>query len=264
MDSNDKLLKELENDKNSPQFLMVHDKYCSKELSPALACFLSFLVFKAEKYSRIHPGIKQFIGYSNESLQKLYANKYFKVSTRTITQYLLELKKRGLITIVDENTVHRKIYINYEAIEPEKYSNLDENIIIKEKEEQIKRLEEQLQELKKQNDELMESLAKQTTTPAAKEEMGYFVKILFDKKYLKESDKLTSTQLDDYNTTLKSFLWQFKNQPDKDLFQAINYVCACAKNKKIRNKFVYLMTSLQNYLDRNIPDSLWEDDEFTD
>lgn len=250
--------RELEWDKKNPQFLQVKDIYCEDghKLSPSLACFLSFLIFKSEKFAKNNPGIRTYIGYSNENLQILYS-KWYKTSTRTIRQYLTDLKKANLILIENENTSSRRIYINYAVLNPET-TTTSEDKLIKEKDKKIEELMEQINNLKQQNDELMDDLAKIEINPLDNG-VGQFTQILFDKKYLSKEDGLTRKDCEDYNAMLKSFLWEFRNS-DKDFYSSINYICNKAKGKKINNKFTYLIASLNNYLNR-YEGPLWEEDD---
>lgn len=255
--SNDKILRELNWDKQNPQFLQVKDVYCAegKKLSPEKACFLSFLIFKSEKFAKNNPGIRTYIGYSNENLRLLYS-KWFNVSSRTIREYIKELKNENLITIEEENTVNRRIYINYEVINPE-MSFIDENKLIEEKDKKIEELLKQIKKLRTQNDELMDEIAKNEVTMKQENSIGQFTQILFDKKYLTVKDRLSRKDCDDYNAMLKDFLWKFRDS-DKDFFHSLNYICKHANSKQIKNKFSYLITSLNNYLNRTTPDELWD------
>lgn len=256
---NNQVNQEIKNNKLNNQFLMIKDLYCidGLKLTSPLACFFSFLVFMSDRFLHNNNGIKAFIGYSNKELARIYSEKWFVISERTVVQYLLQLKKYDLISIKNNGKINRKIYINYAKIKPE-LINITENEVIKEYQLKIEQLNKELEEVKQQNDLLLTQVIQQEDLQATP--IGLFTKILYDKKYLTEKDNLIRTQLEDYNAMLKSFLFQYQ-QNGLDFFKSISYICSKAKNKKIKNKFTYLYTSLDNYLNR--PDKIWdfEDEE---
>lgn len=247
---------EIKNNKSNSQFLMIKDLYCADglNLTPTLACFFSFLVFISDRFLHNNKGIKPFIGYSNNELAKIYTAKWFTISERTVVQYLLELKKYNLISIENNNKINRKIYINYTKIKPE-LLGITESEVIKEYQLKLEKVTKELEEVKKQNDLLLNQTIQQQVEESA---IGLFTQILYDRKYLTKKDKLIKSQLEDYNSMLKSFLFQYQEK-NLDFFKSISYVCSKAKNKKIKNKFIYLYTCLDNYLKR--PNELWELDE---
>ena len=250
---------EIKNNKINNQFLMIKDNYCIEglNLTPPLACFYAFLVFMSDRFLHNNKGIKAYIGYSNKSLAKIYSAKWFSISERTIVHYLLELKEKGLITIKNNGKINRKIYINYAKIRPELLNIIEGDEKIKEYQEKIESLTSELEEIKKQNDILLSQVINQQTN---NEEItiGLFTQILYDKKYLTEKDNLVRSQLEDYNAMLKSFLFQYQKE-GLDFFKSINYICSKAKKNKIKNKFAYLYTSLDNYLKR--PSELWAEED---
>jgi len=258
-EKNTMIERELEWDKKNPQFLQIKDIYCEdgQKLSPALACFFSFLIFKSEKFAKSHPRVRCYIGYSNENLQILYS-KWYKTSTRTIRQYLTDLKKANLIIIENETTSKRKIYINYAVLNPET-AITEEDKLLKEKDNKIEELMKQIENLKQQNNTLLEDLAKKELSPVDDGSVGQLTQMLFDKKYLSRADNLTRTDCEDFNAMLKNFMWEFRDS-DKNFFSSVSYICEKAKGKKIKNKFTYLATSLNNYLNRD-DGPLWEDEE---
>lgn len=253
---------EIKNNKSNKQFLMIKDIYCIEglNLTPSLACFYSFLVFNSDRFMHNSKEIKAYIGYSNKSLAKIYSLKWFKISERTIVQYLVELKRKKLISIENEGKANRKIYINYAKIRPE-LLNLVDDSIVEEYKIKIEALTKELEEVNKQNEILLNQVITQNT---ATEEMavGMFTKVLFNKKYLSEKDNLVKSQLEDYNAMLKSFLFLYQKE-GLDFFKSLNYVCKNANSKKIKDKFSYLYTSLNNYLNKikNMPSELWPSDD---
>ena len=259
---NKQVEEEIKNNKSNKQFLMIKDIYCIEglNLTPSLACFYSFLVFNSDRFMHNNKGIKAYIGYSNKSLAKIYSLKWFKISERTIVQYLVELKKKKLISIENEGKANRKIYINYAKIRPE-LLNLADDSIVEEYKSKIEALTKELEEVNRQNEILLNQVIKQNTTTEAAA-VGMFTKILFDKKYLSEKDNLVQSQLEDYNAMLKSFLFSY-NKEGLDFFRSLNYVIDKSNPKKIKNKFSYLYTSLENYINviKNMPSELWPSDD---
>ncbi len=253
-ESNNQLMQEINNNKANNQFLMIKDIYCidGLKLTPSLACFFTFLVFMSDKFLHNNKGVKPFIGYSNKELARIYTAKWFEIRERTIVQYLLELKNNSLISIENNGKANRKIYINYAKIKPE-LLGITEDEITKEYQLTIERLTKELEEVKKQNELLLTQIGQQETKPC-ESAIGMFTQILFDKKYLTEKDSLITSQLEDYNAMLKSFLFEYQRK-DLDFFKSVSYICSKTKNKKIKNKFTYLATCLDNYLNR--PNELW-------
>lgn len=260
-ESNNQVNQEIKNNKSNSQFLMVKDIYCINglALTPSLACFLSFLVFMSDRFLHNHKGAKPFIGYSNSELAKIYSEKWFSISERTIVQYLLDLKKYDLISIENNGKVNRKIYINYAKIKPE-LLGITESEVVKEYQLKIESLSKELEEIKQQNELLLKQAIHQEKESQESAE-GLFTQILFDKKYLTTKDNLTRSQLEDFNAMLKTYLFQYQKN-DLNFFKSISYICSKVKDKKIKNKFTYLHTCLYNYLNR--PDKLWDFDDEED
>lgn len=259
---NKQLEEEIKNNKNNKLFLMIKDNYCVEglNLTPSLACFFSFLVFMSDRFLHNNKGIKAYIGYSNKSLAKIYSLKWFPISERTIVLYLSELKDKNLIIIENNGKANRKIYINYTKIKPELLGMVEDSIV-EEYKKKIEDLTKEIEELNKQNEILINEIVKQNTNT---EEMalGLFTKILFDKEYLTKKDNLVRKQLEDYNDMLKTFLFSYQKY-NIDFFNSINYICSKAKSKKIKDKFSYLYTSLNNYLNKciNTPSELYPNDD---
>lgn len=253
---------EIKNNKSNQQFLMIKDNYCigGLDLSPPLACFFSFLVFMSDRFLHNNKGKTAFIGYSNKSLAQIYSAKWFKISERTVVQYLKELKEKDLINIENNRKNNRKIYINYVKIRPE-LLNMVKDDTFKEYQNKIEELSKEVLELKEQNNILMNQLVNQNTD-IKESTVGLFTKILYDKKYLTKKDNLTRSQLEDYNAMLKSFLFLYQKE-GLDFFKSVYYVCSRADLKKIHDKFSYLYSCLNNYLEKykNIPNELYSADD---
>ncbi len=255
-------IEEINNNKKNKLFLMIRDNYCVEgmNLTPSVACFYAFLVFMSDRFLHNSKGIKAYIGYSNKTLSEIYSKKWFSTSERSISLYLSELKKNNLISIENNGKSNRKIYINYSKVRPELLGMVEDSIVDEYKE-RIEELSKKLEEANKQNELLMNQIVNQNTN---KEEMalGLLTKVLYDKKYLTEKDNLVRSQLEDYNAMLKSMLFQYQKE-GIDFFKSIYYICAKAENKKIHDKFIYLYTSLNNYLNqiKNMPDELYPNDD---
>ena len=243
------VIEEINNNKNNKLFLMVKDNYCVEgiKLTPQIACFLAFLVFMSDRFLHNSKGVKAYIGYSNKTLAEVYSKKWFPTSERSISLYLSELKVKKLITIENNGKASRKIYINYSKVKPELLGMVEDSIV-EEYKEKIESLSKQLEEANKQNELLLNQIVNQNTD--TKEiTLGLFTKVLYDKKYLTEKDNLVRSQLEDYNAMLKSMLFQFQKQ-GIDFFRTLNYICVKSKNKKIKNKFIYLYNALNNNLNQ--------------
>ena len=253
---------EIKNIKKNKLFLMIKDNYCVEgiKLTPPVACFFAFLVFLSDRFIHNSKNVKAYIGYSNKTLSDIYSSKWFPTSERSVSLYLSELKKVKLITIENNGKASRKIFINYVKVRPELLGMVEDSIVDEYKE-KIKELSEKLEEANKQNKLLLNQIVVQNTD--TKEiALGLFTKVLYDKKYLTEKDNLVRSQLEDYNAMLKSMLFQFQKQ-GIDFFKTLNYVCAKAEKKKIKNKFIYLYSALNNNLNQivNMPDELYPNDE---
>lgn len=251
---NQQVEEEIKNNKSNKQFLMIKDNYCIEglKLTPSLACFYAFLVFMSDRFLHNNKGVKAYIGYSNKSLAKIYSLKWFLISERTIVQYLSELKEKKLISIENNHKTNRKIYINYAKIRPELLGIVNDDIL-EEYKLKINELTKQIEELNKQNEILMNQVVNDNVA-TEDTAVGLFTKILFEKKYLSEKDNLIRSQLEDYNAMLKSFLFEYQKQ-GLDFFRSVSYICDRAKKTKVKNKFSYMYTSLNNYLNR--PTVLW-------
>lgn len=253
---------EIKNNKANNQFLMIKDNYCidGLKLSPPLACFFAFLVFMSDRFLHNNKGIKPFIGYSNKEISRIYSEKWFEISERSIVQYLQELKKYNLITIENNGKLYRKIYINYAKIKPELLI-INEDEATKEYQIKIENLTKEIEDLKQQNEILLNQVINQEADPQELT-IGLFTKVLYDKKYLTEKDGLSRGQLEDYNAMLKSYLYQYQKN-GLDFFTSLSYICSKANPKKIKNKFTYISTCLNNYLNKvlNCPEELWPEIE---